>query len=165
MTDQLQSPLTPVPFDAAPTDRPVCPVCGNWDIDCICGETALYRGQIVTDARTGQSGIIVSSEFREFSGQFVYRVHVAGQPCLQSWGEARLTASSSITAFSIGDMIIADGENGERAMGAVIGFHGGKLIAHLGDGDYLVAVSRVWRAWPMALVAIRPTAQRWAVAS
>jgi len=161
MPDQL--PSTAI-TEIDPQSHPVCPVCGNWDIDCICGD-ALYRGQIVTDARTGQSGIIVSSEFREFSGQFVYRVHVAGQPCLQSWGEARLTASSSITAFSIGDMIIADGENGERAMGAVIGFHGGKLIAHLGDGDYLVAVSRVWRAWPMALVAIRPTAQRWAVAS
>jgi len=37
----LQSPLTPVPFDTAPTEidpqsHPVCPVCGNWDIDCLC---------------------------------------------------------------------------------------------------------------------------------
>lgn len=123
------------------------------------------KGQIVSDARTGQSGIIISAEYYEFSGQFVYRIHVPGVACLQSWGEARLTAAASITAFAIGDMIIAIGENGERAMGPVMGFHGDKLVAHLGDVDYLVSVTRVWRAWPMALVSARPTVQRWAVAS
>jgi hypothetical protein len=110
------------------------------------------KGQIVFDAKTQQSGVIVSGAYFEFSGQFVYRVHVAGVACLQSWGESRLTVSVSVAAVSIGDMVIAHDRYGEQTMGQVIGKRDGKLICRFADGDFLVAMSRVWRVWPAALV-------------
>jgi hypothetical protein len=107
------------------------------------------KGQMVFDAKTQQSGIIVSGEYFEFSGQFVYRVHVAGMACLQSWGESRLRLSMAITALTVGNMIIAFDHQGQRHMGQVTGKTvDGRLMARFADGEFKVDMSRVWRAWP-----------------
>lgn len=117
------------------------------------GATSQFdKGQMVFDDKSGQSGIIVSGEYAEFSGRFVYRIHVPGMACLQSWGEARLTAAPTLNAIAIGDMVIAFDNVGTRNMGQVTGKTvDGFLKVRMADGLFKVNLNRVWRVWPMAL--------------
>lgn len=121
-------------------------------LDAASGTTSQFdKGQIVFDEKTQQSGIIVSGDYYEFSGQWVYRIHVAGAALLQSWGESRLTLSQSASALAIGDTVIAFDHNGQRHMGQVVGKTAdGHLKARFVGGTFKVSMDRVWRVWPAA---------------
>lgn len=120
------------------------------------------KGQIVTNPRLQQSGVIVAIFYNEFSGQFVYTVKVPGLPVNPLWCEGAVVASQSIDAVTVGDMVIADGSDGVRAMGPVVGkMADGQLIARFGGDEYVVAMLRVWRVWPSMPVSsfVRAAAQ------
>jgi hypothetical protein len=109
------------------------------------------KGDLVTHAARGLSGIVVAVFFNQFSSQYVYTVRCPQYPVTVLWCEGAVVASQSAEGIIAGDMVIAHDDNGHRHMGEVVGkTFSGELIARFAIGTHVVALTRVWRAWPFA---------------
>lgn len=110
-------------------------------------------GDLVAHKGTGVSGVIVKTYYDELNGQFRHIVRVPGVPApFPCWGEDVLTASASVHAVAVGDLVIARDRFNEQTMGQILGLRDGKLICRFADGAFLVGMSRVVRVAPASLV-------------
>jgi hypothetical protein len=113
------------------------------------------KGSLVTLTRTGQSGIVVSVAYNEWSGQHIVTVRVPGTYGTHMWNEAAVVPATTADALAVGDMIIALDHDGGRHVGTVTGKTlDGKLVARFALGVFKVDVERVWRAWPAQSLAV-----------
>lgn len=112
------------------------------------------KGQLVHNPHTGESGIVVSVFYNEFSDQSVVTVRVPGVRLNPMWNEGRVVPAATADALASGDMVIAFAHDGTRHMGTVVGKTAdGHLMAAFAIGTFKVDMDRVWRAWPVQTLA------------